>query len=83
MGGFLWSDSFICVRGREWLCVLFVEGKLLGPCGLHIPECGWRSLCCRSCSVWLYLVVSGSIYLSIYLSMDVLVNIYICINRWR
>ena len=41
VGGFLWSDSFVCVRGREWLCVLFVGGQLLGPCGLRIPGCGW------------------------------------------
>jgi hypothetical protein len=41
VGGFLWSDSFVCARGRKWLCVQFVGGQVLGACGLRIPGCGW------------------------------------------
>ncbi len=40
MGGFLWSDSFVCARGRWWLYVLFVGGLVLGPYGLRIPGVG-------------------------------------------
>ena len=40
-GGWLLVVGFFCLAFREWFCVQFVGGQVLGPCGLHIPGCGW------------------------------------------